>query len=90
MKIAFIAATCLAAFATTALADSNPSGKTITRKNKEGQRYTTTYYANGTTFTKSRKMDGSCCDTSPGTWHMENGRVCETYANWRNGNTWCH
>jgi len=90
MKLKIIAVFCFAIFATSAVAGPSPSGKSITRKNKEGQRYTTTYFANGTTFTKSTNSDGSCCQTSPGKWHMENGRVCETYTNWRNGTTWCH
>ncbi len=61
-----------------------------TRTNSEGQKYTTVYYGNGTTFTKSTRRDGSCCDTSPGRWRRENGRICESYENWRGGATWCH
>jgi len=72
------------------LADADVAGKKITRTNTEGQKYTTEYYENGTTFTSSTRRDGSCCETSPGRWWMENGMVCETYANWRNGATWCH
>lgn len=61
-----------------------------TRVNSHGQHYTTSYYFDGTTFTKSTRLDGTCCMTSPGRWRRENGRICETYEYWQDGRTWCH
>jgi len=47
-----IALLVVLAFSSRAVAEKQFS---VTRTNSEGQRYTTTYYPNGTTFTKSSR-----------------------------------
>ncbi len=75
---------------TEAVAANSVAGRTIQYTNSKDQKYSTTYHKDETSFSKSTKLDGSCCMSDTGKWHMEQGVLCESYTNWNSGREFCH
>ena len=65
------------------------AGKTVTKTNAEGQRYTETYHQNGTLSAVSTFIGGGCCMRDTGKWWIEGNQFCKQYDHWRGGATRC-
>jgi YD repeat-containing protein len=65
------------------------SGKTVTKTNAEGQRYTETYHSNGTLSAISTFIGGGCCMRDTGKWWIEGDQLCRQYDHWRGGAKRC-
>lgn len=58
-------------------------------ENKNGQKFTENYRADGTFRAESTDRSGGCCISDRGRWWVENGKLCKQYDNWRGGRKAC-
>jgi len=79
-----VLATCGVSVAQGAIA-----GKTIKYTNSRGQTYWTTYHKDGTSFTRSTRLNGSGEMHDLGHWRYVHGVLCERYNNWSSGREFC-
>lgn len=68
---------------------STVAGKTLVRTNKEDQRITTTYHADGTCSSSSQRRDGSCCVEDNCKWCVKDEQLCHLYEQWLQGKELC-